>query len=85
MVDTKTFGSLRPRIPLIRNPAKGRSGNVPKMEERSVHSFIRSIRSTASVARARKTAMMRASPTAASAAATIMTKKKNICPFTACH
>src|ERR1039458_3131758 len=62
----------------------------PVMEEYghpliSVHSFIRSIRSTARVARARKTAMMMASPTAASAAATIITKKTKICPFTACH
>ena len=48
---------------------------------RVVHSFIRSIRSTASVERARKTAMMMARPTAASAAATIMTKKTKIWPL----
>ncbi len=43
-----------------------------------VHSFIRSMRSTANVERTRKTAMMMARPTAASAAATIMTKKTKI-------
>src|SRR5579875_1057820 len=51
--------------------------NQPEMQRR-VHSFIRSIRSTASVERARNTAMMMARPTAASAAATIMTKKTKI-------
>ncbi len=56
----------------------------PKMG-RLVHSFIRSIRSTDNVARARKTAMMMARPTAASAAATIMTKKTKIWPRTSCH
>ena len=53
----------------------------PEMEA-VVHSFIRSIWSTVSVFRARKTAMMMASPTAASAAATTITKKTKICPLT---
>ncbi len=58
-------------------PGKGQQRNQPDIEG-SVHSFIRSIRSTARVARARKTAIMMARPTAASAAATIMTKKTKI-------
>src|ERR1019366_3699957 len=65
-------------------PRKGQQRNQPDIEG-SVHSFIRSIRSTARVARARKTAMMMARPTAASAAATIITKRTKIWPFTACH
>src|ERR1700722_15998270 len=58
--------------------------NQPKMCG-LVHSFIRSMRSTANVERTRKTAMMMARPTAASAAATIMTKKTKIWPRTSCH
>ncbi len=84
MVVTSHLGRREPRIPLSRNPAKGSSGISQRWRD-LVHSFIRSMRSTDSVARARKTAMMMARPTAASAAATIMTKKTKICPLTACH
>ena len=47
-----------------------------------VHSLSKSIWSTFSVLRERKTAMMMAKPTAASAAATTMTKKTKIWPVT---
>ena len=82
-------GDETPRQPgaedsIEQEAGEGQQRNQPEME-RLVHSFIRSMRSTASVARARKTAMMMARPTAASAAATIMTKKTKIWPFTACH
>ncbi len=46
------------------------------------HSFMRLIWSTLRVWRVRKMAMMMARPTAASAAATTMTKKTKICPWT---
>ncbi len=49
------------------------------------HDFIRSTESTFSVSRVRKMAMMMARPTAASAAATTMTKKTKIWPDTWCH
>ena len=78
------LGQPLPSNPFSRNPANGSSGISQRWRD-IVHSFIRSMRSTASVARARKTAIMMASPTAASAAATIITKKTNIWPFTGCH
>jgi len=53
--------------------------------EADVRRFLGVDASEASVERARNTAMMMASPTAASAAATIMTKKTKIWPFTSCH
>src|SRR5215469_7838880 len=68
-----------------KEPEEGQQRYQRQYEQRFVHSFIRSIRSTASVARARKMAMMMASPTAASAAATTMTKNTKIWPFTRCH
>src|SRR5206468_7784951 len=49
------------------------------------HNFIRSISSTLRVRRVRKMEMMIARPTAASAAATTMTKKTKIWPETWCH
>src|SRR5258707_5897961 len=49
------------------------------------HDFIRSTESTFSVSRVRKMAMMMARPTAASAAATTITKKTKIWPETWCH
>src|ERR1035438_3529173 len=52
--------------------------NDPKMK---AHSLRRFTRSTFSVSRVRNTAMMIASPTAASAAGTTMTKKTNMCPL----
>src|SRR5436309_7224363 len=57
--------------------------NNPKSEIRLVHSFSKFTRSTLRVSRARKTAIMMARPTAASAAATTMTKKTNTCPLRA--
>src|SRR3954469_25581577 len=63
---------------------EGQNRDKPEMEA-VVHSFIRFTWSTLSVFRARKIAMMMASPTAASAAATTMTKKTKICPLTWCH
>src|ERR1700690_2850194 len=59
---------------------KGQNRNKPEMEA-VVHSFIKFTWSTLSVFRARKIAMMMASPTAASAAATTMTKKTKTCPL----
>src|SRR6266702_1063249 len=56
---------------------EGQQGNQPKMLG-VVHSFIRSTLSTWRVFRVRKMAMMIASPTAASAAATTITKKTKI-------
>src|SRR6185369_2239267 len=70
--------------PIQQKPGEGQQRDQPEMEI-LVHSFIRSMRSTARVARARNTAIMMASPTAASAAATIITKKTKIWPFTWCH
>ena len=52
---------------------------------RLIANFIRLIWSTLSVWRVRKMAMMMARPTAASAAATTMTKKTKIWPVTWCH
>ena len=75
------FGQPATEKAVQEKACKRQQRDQPEMEI-IVHSFIRSIRSTASVARARKTAMMMASPTAASAAATIMTKKTKIWPFT---
>src|SRR5438093_2639447 len=49
------------------------------------HSLSRFTRSTFKVSRVRYTAMMMASPTAASAAATTITKKTNTCPLSACQ
>src|SRR6202020_658941 len=53
----------------IDQESRQRQGRDQPEMKKSVHSFIRSMRSTASVARTRKTAIMMASPTAASAAA----------------
>src|SRR5438094_10608676 len=49
------------------------------------HSLSRFTRSTFRVSRVRYTAMMMANPTAASAAATTITKKTKTCPLKACH
>src|ERR1700739_4697779 len=68
-----------PQQPIEQKACKGQQRDQPEMEI-FVHSFIRSMRSTASVARARNTAIMMASPTAASAAATIITKKTKSVP-----
>src|SRR5438270_2542856 len=57
----------------------------PKSEIRLVHSFSKFTRSTLRVSRARKTAIMMARPTAASAAATTMTKKTKTCPLNLCQ
>src|SRR5579885_178197 len=58
--------------------------NQPEMK-RVRHSFSRFTWSTFRVSRVRNTAMMMASPTAASAAATTMTKNTNTCPLRWCH
>ena len=62
-------------------PASGSSGKQPEMQ-RGCHSFIKSIWSTFNVLRERNSEMMMARPTAASAAATTMTKKTKIWPLT---
>src|SRR5579872_3908969 len=59
--------------------------NDPQIEIRIVHSLSRLTRSTFSVSRVRKTAMMMARPTAASAAATTITKNTNTCPLSWCQ
>ena len=79
---TSDLGKRRPSSPVEQEIREGQERDQPEMEKRFVHSFIRSMRSTASVARARNTAMMMARPTAASAAATTITKKTKIWPFT---
>src|SRR5215472_14334655 len=58
--------------------------NQPKRKGTG-HSFIKSTWSTFKVLRVRKRAMIIASPTAASAAATTITKKTKICPLTWCQ
>src|ERR1700682_3023769 len=58
--------------------------NQPEIEMRR-HSLSRFTWSTFSVSRVRYTAMMIASPTAASAAATTITKKTNTCPANWCQ
>src|SRR6266480_1442044 len=58
--------------------------NQPEMQVRG-HSLSRFTRSTSKVSRVRYTAMMMASPTAASAAATTITKKTKTCPLSACQ
>src|SRR5438045_1729402 len=59
-------------------------GNPPQMQVRR-HSLSRFTWSTFRVSRVRYTAMMMASPTAASAAATTITKKTKIWPLNACQ
>src|SRR5208282_834631 len=58
--------------------------NQPEMQIRR-HSLSRFTWSTFKVSRVRYTEIMMASPTAASAAATTITKKTNTCPWSACH
>ena len=72
--------------PVQQKAGEGQQRNQPEMQcGRAGHSFIRSIESTFRVFRVRKIAMMMASPTAASAAATTITKNTNIWPLTSRH
>ena len=78
---TSHFGNHFPSRPLTAAPAKGRIGmsqSSPSMGER--YPCSRFMRLTSMVRRWRKTAMKSASPTAASAAATAITKKTMIWP-----
>ena len=67
--------------PVQQKADQGQDRDEPQMKA-VVHSFIRFTWSTLSVFRVRNIAMMMASPTAASAAATTMTKNTKICPLT---
>ncbi len=71
------FGSRRPSSALTRKPANGKSGI-----KASSHHFNDVSESGLSDSRWRKSAMISARPTAASAAATVITKKTMIWPST---
>jgi hypothetical protein len=74
-------GKLAAEETIHQKSGEGDERNEPEVKV-GVHSFIRSMESTLRVLRARKTAMMMARPTAASAAATTITKKTKIWPLT---
>jgi hypothetical protein len=75
------FGQAMAEEPVQQKADERQNRDEPQMKA-VVHSFIRFTWSTLSVFRVRKIEMMMASPTAASAAATTMTKKTKICPLT---
>ena len=72
-----------PQRPVDQEAGEGKQRNEPEIAcGHGVHDFIRSISLTFSVWRVRKMERMMARPTAASAAATTITKKTKICPLT---
>src|SRR5438067_443437 len=70
--------------PIDGGPDQRQQRNQPEVEVH-VHSFSRFTSSTFNVSRVRKIEMMIASPTAASAAATTITKNTNTCPLSRCQ
>ena len=89
------FGSRLPPMPLIAAPINGNTGisqsrsnafialvrTISSARNDLLYHFSKLLRSTFKDSRFRNMAMTRASPTAASAAATTSTKKTKICPL----